>query len=142
MLVLPVLWCQDIAANVKSLQQHALDLQDLHSAKVEAQQADEASATLAAEVHQLQMEINAKQVLKSVLAGPCSVLTTGQGSAPVDILQADCSRIKGELADAVQSRTAISHDITNKRYCCHCKNSLSAMTCCDAAKLDYHTSDC
>ncbi|KAL0034497.1 hypothetical protein WJX79_005424 [Trebouxia sp. C0005] len=70
-------------------QQHALDLQDLHSAKVEAQQADEASATLAAEVHQLQMEINAKQ--------------------------ADCSRIKGELADAVQSRTAISHDITNKR---------------------------
>ncbi|DBA79113.1 TPA: hypothetical protein ACH3X1_008954 [Trebouxia sp. C0004] len=65
-------------------------MQDLHNAKAEAQQADEASATLAAEVHQLQMEITAKQ--------------------------ADCSRIKGELAKVVESRTAISHDITSERH--------------------------
>ena len=115
-----------MAANVSSLQQHTLDLQDLHKAKAEAQHADEAHATLAAEVHQLQMEIEAKQVWIYAPAGTFAVLTTGQGLACVDTLQADCSRIKGELAKAVESRTAISHDITSERYCCHCRNSLLA----------------
>jgi len=61
-----------------------------------------------------------------VPAGTCSLLKTGQGSASVDTLQADCSRIKGELAKAVESRTAISHDITSKRYCCLCKSTCSS----------------
>lgn len=45
------------------MQEHVVDLQAVSSAKATAQHADEASAMLAAEVHQLQMEINAKQVM-------------------------------------------------------------------------------
>ena len=47
---------------MSALQEHALHLQDLRTAKAEAQHAEEEQATLHAEVHQLQMEINAKQV--------------------------------------------------------------------------------
>ena len=50
------------SAGVYQLQDYANDLQALHVARAEAQQADDASAVLAAEVHQLQLEITAKLV--------------------------------------------------------------------------------
>lgn len=33
-------------------------------------------------------------------------------------LQADCTRIKTELAKSVESRTAVSDAISSERYCC------------------------
>ncbi len=43
------------------VQEHRNDLQALEEAKREAQVADEESAALAAQVHQMQMEVSAKQ---------------------------------------------------------------------------------
>ena len=43
------------------MQEHQNDLQALQEAKKEAQAADEESTGLAAQVHQMQMEVSAKQ---------------------------------------------------------------------------------
>ena len=44
------------------VQEHQSDLEALAEVKREAQTADEESAALAAQVHQMQMEVTAKQV--------------------------------------------------------------------------------
>lgn len=44
------------------VQEHQSDIETLAELKMEAQTADEESAALAAQVHQMQMEVSAKQV--------------------------------------------------------------------------------
>ena len=53
------------------MQEHELDLQALAEAVNEAQKAEEQSAMLAAEVHQMQMEIAAKQVRLLLVTALC-----------------------------------------------------------------------
>lgn len=50
------------------MQEHQNDLQALQEAKREAQAADEESAALAAQVHQMQMEVSAKQASDATLS--------------------------------------------------------------------------